>query len=143
MKKFPRILIAFLIGFILSLTVILVSVSEFLSIKITDELVMYILGISLIVGLIGIASHKGRSHFSQIPFLAGMLLFLIGAGFLFGNVESEALGKTLWWTIEDTRDKVILAGLGIIGFLLLIGGAKIIGGTLPYSHPFSRGKGGR
>lgn len=141
MTKPPRILIAFLIGFILSLTVLFISVDIFISVEFTDQLIQYILFISLIVGGIGILAHKGKSYFSQVPFIAGLLLFLVGAGLLYGNVESEALGKTLWWQIHDTDDKVILGAFAVVGFLLLIGGAKVIGGTLPYSHPFGKRRG--
>ena len=137
-KTPPRIVIAFLIGFVLSAIVIFVTVDIFLSVEFTSELTEYILFISVIVGIIGILAHKGKSYFSQVPFITGLLLFLVGAGFLYGNVESEALGKTLWWEIHDTDDKVILGALAVVGFLLLIGGAKIIGGTLPYSHPLGK-----
>ncbi len=135
-----KILIHFAIGFIVSLIILMYAVVEFLQIEVEGNVMLFVLGISLFMGLISIAKHKGRTHFGHLPLVLGLLGIVVGGGFLYGNIESEALGKSQWWNIEDIDKKTVLGVIAVFGFIFTMIGLKGMAGAWFFLRPFGQSR---
>jgi hypothetical protein len=138
--KISKVLIHFLIGFIVSLVLLSYSISTFLKLPLEGNALLFTLGLSLFFGLIALAKHKGHTHFGHIPLILGMLGLIVGGGFLYGNIESEALGKSQWWNIEDVESKTVLFIIAVFGIIFTLIGLKGMLGNWFFLRPFGSGR---
>ena len=135
-----KILIHFGTGFLMSLVILLYAVTEFLNLELEGNVILFILGISLFLGLVSLAKHKGRTHFGHMPLIIGLLGLIVGGGFLYGNIESEALGKSQWWNIQDIDKKTILGIIAVFGFIFTMIGMKGMLGNWFFLRPLGKGR---
>lgn len=135
-----KILIHFGTGFLMSLVILLYAVTEFLNLELEGNVILFVLGISLFLGLVSLAKHKGRTHFGHMPLIIGLLGLIVGGGFLYGNIESEALGKSQWWNIQDIDKKTILGIIAVFGFIFTMIGMKGMLGNWFFLRPLGKGR---
>ena len=138
--KGHKILIHFGTGFLMSLVILLYAVTEFLNLELEGNVILFVLGISLFLGLVSLAKHKGRTHFGHMPLIIGLLGLIVGGGFLYGNIESEALGKSQWWNIQDIDKKTILGIIAVFGFIFTMIGMKGMLGNWFFLRPLGKGR---
>lgn len=135
-----KLLIHFGTGFLMSLVILLYAVTEFLNLELEGNVILFVLGISLFLGLVSLAKHKGRTHFGHMPLIIGLLGLIVGGGFLYGNIESEALGKSQWWNIQDIDKKTILGIIAVFGFIFTMIGMKGMLGNWFFLRPLGKGR---
>lgn len=135
-----RPLIWFTIGFLFTLITSLILFSTYVKIEINGDVLLSYTLVSLLVGVIFVGSHRGKTHFGHLPFLLGMVLSFWAGLALFGNLELPTLKKTLWWIIEDPIVKRNLAIVWFAGVFLFVLGLKWIGKNLFFMRFFSKGK---
>ena len=136
-----KVLIHFIIGFVVSFVALAYSITTFLKLPLEGNALLFTLVISLIFGLLALVRHKGHTHFGHLPFILGSLGLIIGGGFLYGNIESEALGKSQWWNIEDIETKTTLAVITVFGLIFTIIGVKGMFANWFFLRPFGKGFG--
>jgi len=138
--RFRHPLIKFVIAWFISFITLAYAVDYFLVNTLTGNVLLGNAGLASIVGLIVIAKHGNKLHFGHVPLVAGLLLLIIGWGYLFGNLDAPAIGKSTWWELKDITAKTFLAVLGFIGLILTLFGTKTLLGNWFFLRPFGKPK---
>lgn len=138
--KGMRPLIWFSVGFLFTFILSIYLLTQYVNISINGDVLLAYAGISVLVGLIFLGSHRGKTHFGHFPFLLGLVLSFWAGLALFGNFELPTLHKTLWWTIGDITVKRNLAIVWFVGVGLFVMGLRWIGSNLFFMRFIGKSK---
>jgi len=132
--------IYFIIVYFATFGVFLYLFDEYLVTEVNNNVILANLGFALLITFFAFLQYKGRLHFGMSLFIVGFIMFIIGGVSFFGNAEFKTLGITALWEMDETRNKVVLALIFIVGFLLMLINAYAYMQNWIFARPFGHGR---